>query len=98
MSTSKIFGSSSNDPDEKIFIWLHSVYQVSLDATLTLFTHSHGTTEATAIKSMTSSVLCLSESLNLKKIVTTCFSLSSLELGKFTNDGQKMLSCQVIFH
>jgi hypothetical protein len=101
MSLRRAFGysaSKNSDDDEKFFIWLQCVYQFPIDFTITFFTHARDNFELTIIKSMTSSVSYMNTPFNPKKTIANSFSVSQLELQKLTNNGKKMLSCQIILH
>jgi hypothetical protein len=77
---------------------MSGVYEFPIDYTITIFAHARDEFEQTIIKSISKSVTSLINHLNPKEVITNSFSLSSLELGKLSKNGHKMLSCQIVLH
>lgn len=100
MSLQKAFGCSyvSKASDENLFIYLVGVYQLNVNYTLTLWAHGCDDYEPTMIKCISSTVKFMSKPVSPKEIAGHALSISRLELQKFTNNGRKMLSCQIVFH
>lgn len=101
MTLRKAFGCSTVEKspfDEHHYIFLVGVYQFPINYTITLWSHGRDDYEPTVIKSMSNSVFFMNKSFSPKVIAGNALALTQLELQKLTNDGSKMLSCQILFH
>lgn len=97
----KVFNCPFNNEStiaENLYIWLTGVYQFPVNYTLTVWRHGCDQFEPHTLKSISDCVLFMNKPINSRAVASQALCLSNLDIQRLTNNGMKMLSCQILFH